>query len=83
MLTALTATFRELGIDVVKADVDGDADNIRDTFYVTQVHSVGVHANDALLRAQSLEDLSVLVCCSHLAQNYTGLLSIVTCAWTG
>lgn len=60
MLTALTAVFRELGIDVVKADVDGDAESINDTFYVTQVW-------DALLNGMQQQYAIIWSCATALS----------------
>ena len=37
MLSTLTATFRDLGLDVIKAEIDGTAARISDTFYVCEL----------------------------------------------
>jgi UTP:GlnB (protein PII) uridylyltransferase len=52
LLHSVTSTFRDLGLDVVKAEVDGDATRIFDKFYVKQLSGAKVSAPDELENVQ-------------------------------
>lgn len=48
LLTAMTATFRDLGLEVRKADIGGDDNRIQDTFWVVDAEGSKVTAEKDL-----------------------------------
>ncbi len=48
LLTAMTATFRDLGLEVRKADIGGDDNRIQDTFWVVDAEGNKVTADKDL-----------------------------------
>lgn len=55
LLTALTGTFKALGLEVVKASVDAQNGRIHDTFHVQDAFGAKITPGDAVNVKRSLE----------------------------
>lgn len=72
LLTALTGTFKALGLEVVKASVDAQNGRIRDTFHVQDAFGAKITPGDAVNVKRSLE---VGILCRNLPAEHRQPLS--------